>query len=70
VVVQFEMRLVSGHGFSRAETESIGTGFKPLRERRIKNLRYERDRISEFTGTPEGDALTRIFFKLHHVQKA
>jgi hypothetical protein len=25
-----------------------------------------RNRISEFTGTPEGDALTRIFFKLHH----
>jgi hypothetical protein len=33
---------------------------------RGSKLRYARDRISEFAGAPEGDALTRIFFKLHH----
>jgi hypothetical protein len=34
--------------------------------RRIKKLRYVRDRISESDGMREGDALTRSFLELHH----
>jgi hypothetical protein len=41
-------------------------------DRRLKGctgpLRYARDRLSEFVGMPKGDALTRIFFKLHHYE--
>jgi hypothetical protein len=65
-VVQFEMRSVSGRGFSRAETKTNGDGLLAPERGVSKKLRCARDRISEFVGTPEDDALTRIFVKLHH----
>src|SRR5580704_5811454 len=64
VVVQFEMRLVSGHGFSRAETKPTETGFSPCARGGSKSCTTRAIKSSEFAGTPEGDALIRTFLKL------
>jgi hypothetical protein len=45
VVVQFEMRLVSGYGFSRTEAKLTETGFSPCARGVSKKLSYVRDRI-------------------------